>query len=708
MAKDKLLEMTWGEPDLPLIQAELEDILEDSARNLYRRDDFDRVRFCQWDGQSDDGRKHEDATGEQPIPWENASDVRVRLADRITNEHVNLALESFFRANMRVSGIEKEDRSRSAYWTDILKYFLEQHILPELRREVEILAQQVFGTTPAIGIMGCYWHQQTHNRLQKFDLNTLAQFVVANAQSEEEAMQLLNEFQMILQDEEMDERLVELVSAMFPAAVPKRVKRAIKDFRKTGQAELPVPYLTENRPKFTAHRLYDDIFVHSTCTDLERASMIVRREWYTETELREKTVSEGWSESFVEKCIEKTEGLSNIEQYDHRNPLVSSMARESRGIQGNNDGLYEIFYAYTRQYDPENNTPAIFCTAFSSSVTDEHAKHEMLDYAHCKMPFVLFTRERLSRALFDSRGIPELVETTQYEVKTQRDLRNDASQINVIPPLLVNARRGGLNLLVAPASQITITRPDDVGWLQPPPPSQGSIEAEQAAENDAREYFGGEDPENRLLYRQAVVNRWLDSWRIVMDQSLRLCMQYVDAETAARIVGVENPAEVAIDPNDIANKFDLSLRFSADLLNPEFMEKKLEALKALTQFDVTGALDRNKLLMYLAEAIDPQLAKDVVLDPTTAQQREIDEEQNAWIKIANEIEPVMKEGVNFPLRLQVAGQVTQVSQEIQRKLNENENIQALAQNRMKYLQFGVQQQENAQIGRMGTKPIQAA
>ena len=238
----------------------------------------------------------------------------------------------------------------------------------------------------------------------------------------------------------------------------------------------------------------------------------------------------------------------------------------------------------------------------------------MLEYGHNQMPFVLFSRERLSRSIFDSRGIPELVATNQYEAKVQRDLRNDASQISVIPPLLVNARRGGLNLLVAPASQMTITRPDDIQWLNPPVPSQGSIEAEQATIMDAERYFGDPmKPEAKQLYQQCMVNRWLDSWREALSQALSLCQQYLPPEFVARLTGgaVE---EIAVQQDDIAGRYDLSLRFSVDVLNQEFMEKKLDAVTKLTQFDVTGALDRSKLLEIIAESIDPMLAKQVVMD----------------------------------------------------------------------------------------------
>jgi hypothetical protein len=71
----------------------------------------------------------------------------------------------------------------------------------------------------------------------------------------------------------------------------------------------------------------------------------------------------------------------------------------------------------------------------------------------------------------------------------------------------------------------------------------------------------------------------------------------------------------------------------------------------------------------------------------------------------NEIEPPPKEGVNFQLRSQTAQQIMQTSQELQKKMQEKPLVKQLADNRMKYLQFGIQQQQNAQIGRVGVKSV---
>jgi len=69
------------------------------------------------------------------------------------------------------------------------------------------------------------------------------------------------------------------------------------------------------------------------------------------------------------------------------------------------------------------------------------------------------------------------------------------------------------------------------------------------------------------------------------------------------------------------------------------------------------------------------------------------------------IEPPSKEGVNFNLRKQTAEQIIQSSEELQQKMAEKPLVKQLADNRIKYLQFGIAQQENAQIGRVGVKPV---
>lgn len=691
-----------NEPDVHQLQAELQDILEDAHRHVQKRSEFDDTRFSRWEGQSESGRKHEDFLGYKPTPWEGASDTRNRLADRIVNHHVHLSLEAFFRANMDVVGLERNDARKASYWRDCLKYFLKQKMLPELRREVEILAQELYAGSPAIAILGVYWQQESVMRMKKFSIEDIAVMV----QSMGGDQKVLEDIIIIMQDPEATEDAMLIMKQSFPGVKDKVLEKGLKEFREFGETKLPAPTTHENRPRFVAHRLNEDIFLDSNTTEIDRARVIMRREWFTETELREKIVTEGFRESFVEEVLERAENTSGISQYDQRTPMRMSAPLEGRANEGDYDDLYEIFYAYSKQYDEDTNVPGIYCTAFSAHVNDDYGKHTLLEYGHNQMPFVLFSRERLSRSIFDSRGIPELVSTNQYESKLHRDLMNDASSISVLPPLLVNARRGGLNTMIAPASQMTITRPDDISWLQPPPISQGSLDAEKTAQLDAEKYFGmdPEDQERNMLYNQCVVNRWLDSWREALAQALCLCQQYLPTEFVSRITG-GSPQEIQILSDDIQGQYDLMLRFRVDALNPQFMEKKLQAVTQLTQFDTLGGIDRNALLKISAETIDPVLADEIVMDKDSASQKEIEDEQNTWIKIINEIEPIPKEGVNFNLRIQTAQQLLQTSGELQKRIQESPLVKQLSDNRMQYLQFGIQQKQNAQIGRVGVKPV---
>ena len=75
----------------------------------FRRTKSDDVRFAKWAGQNDDGKKHANDANSEPFPWEGASDTRVRLADQIINENVDILSTSFWRGVLRASPTEAND-----------------------------------------------------------------------------------------------------------------------------------------------------------------------------------------------------------------------------------------------------------------------------------------------------------------------------------------------------------------------------------------------------------------------------------------------------------------------------------------------------------------------------------------------------------------------------------------------------------------------
>jgi hypothetical protein len=688
------------EPDLPNLINDLQDILVDASDTIGAREAYDDVRYARWSGQSDDGRKHESDLGFVPGPWEGASDSRIRLADRIINEHVALVTEAFFRAQLQVVGVEKNDMTAAGTWSDLMNWLIHQKLEPELRQQVEILANHVFSDHPAVGILGIYWKQEVQMNHKTFGLEDLAKIIMGQGGDENALVEIVQK----MEDPQFRPQIMELVRGAFPGVEDKELEKALDDFIENQEATVSTPQIKENRPYFVAHKLFDDIFLPANTYDIQECGSVYRRQWMSEVAIREKIVSEDWPEEFVEELL-KHEGTSNVETSTFVETTGVGLESLNRGNRGSHDGMYEVWYSYQRQ-STDDDVPGIYCTIFSPFVRDLYAKHELLAYQHGEMPFVLFARERLGQSIFDSRSISEICMTYQTEVKIQRDCRTDATTISTLPPLQVHARRGGLNLLMAPGAQISVQRADDLNWLNPPPMPQGSIEIEQRCIDDVEQYFGGGgDIQRKLLYQQNVVNRWLASWRQAYNQCMQLIQQYWDTATISRVTNGK-PETMMISSDDIQGQYDMSLRFSADNLDPEFTQKKLEAIaKLVVPLDVTGVIDRSALVKLVLEMLSPQMAQELVMDDKHAALKEVDAEQNAWVKILAGIEPAMSEDVNFPLRVQTAQQVMQSSQELQQKMQQQPLVQQLAQNRLKYLQFGMQQKQNAATGRLGTSPV---
>jgi hypothetical protein len=85
-------------------------------------------------------------------------------------------------------------------------------------------------------------------------------------------------------------------------------------------------------------------------------------------------------------------------------------------------------------------------------------------------------------------------------------------------------------------------------------------------------------------------------------------------------------------------------------------------------------------------------------------QQEIQSEQAACSQIVSGVDPPLyQSGQNAQLRLQVI-QSTMQSPDYQHFLQSNPMAQQRMQNRVKNLQFQIQQQQNATIGKIGTNP----
>jgi hypothetical protein len=647
------------------------------------------TRYCIWPGQSEDGRKRAGSKGAAPFPWEGASDVRIRLADNIIRDNCAMLVNSFFKARVQVQPVEATDAPAKAAAQTVIQWLLYSHCIDDLRREIRLAAE--FRETYGLSVLAVDWQQTSRTEIKTFSLEE-AQAMLAQTQDPNLAA-LLQTVMDPLQEDVAAELLGEIVPELGKAS-------KVRELREKGVVEWEQPYIADNRPCFTALEPWEDIIFPVQTYSLQRAPFVARRELLTETELRERGALEGWDEGWMDMAVTYKGQVRRVNMNIHRTDQF---------LEEQNRDMIEIYHVYRKEFDEKTKAVRVTRSIVHYSIPDKCAVHELLPYAHGLYPFVELPRERATRPLLESRGIPELVQTAQNEIKIQRDFRADRASISILPPLKVPASRGKFDLVIGPAVQIPERRPNEIGWMDPPRSDNSSIEVENATRFDVNNYFGrlaeGVPPQMGMLHTQDLIDSWLLDMKLVIQQAFALAQQYLSPEEVARVSG-NNALQFGGSPADIRGRYDITAEFDARLLDAEALGAKLDYLaKVLVPLDSFGVIDRPGLVKYMFQAVDPNLAGILVKDIGQATQAEIEDEQGAFAKIAAGTEPPLKEGgQNAQVRLQTLQQIIQSNPAVQQRYQQDEIFKRMIDARAQAFQFRLQQEQNAVIGRVGAQP----
>ena len=679
-------------PDREKISEILSDIDQadaDGSQYVQRKLRNWNTRYCVWPGQSEDGRKHAGAMGRQPWPWDGAADTRVRLADNIIRDHCAILTNAFFKSRVQIQPVESMDIDKRTAAEAVLKWLLFQHCLDDLRREVRLAAE--FREKYGLAIMAVDWQQTTRTEIKRFTIEE-AQMMVQESQDPNLAALL-----EIVMDPLQEETAAELLGQVVPELGKVSKVRALRD---KGEVEWESPYIFESKPVWTALEAWEDVIFPIQTFSLQRAAFVARRELLNEVELRERAAVEGWDEDWVEEVVKHKGELKRIHLNLHRtDQFLFEQLRD----------LIEVWHVFRKENDPKTDAIRVTRSVISYHIPDKAAVHELLPYAHGMYPFVEMPRERATRPLLESRGIPELVQTAQEEIKIQRDYRADRASISILPPVRVPANRGKFDLVLGPGVQVPERRPGEIGWMDPPRPDAGSIEVENATRFDVNNYFGrmadGVPPQMAMIHTQEMVDSWLLDMKLCIIQTMALAQQYLTPEEVSRVTGNASLAFSA-SPQDIRGRFDITAEFDARLLDNEALGAKLKYLsEILVPMDSFGVIDRAGLVKYMFQAIDPNMATMLVQDIGAATAAEQEDEQGAFAKIAAGTEPPLKEGgQNAQVRLQTLQTIIQSNPAVQQRYQQDEIFRKMIDARAQAFQFQLQQSQNAVIGRVGAQP----
>jgi hypothetical protein len=682
--------------DLKELKEQFNRSLMQATGYLYSRQVADETRYCVWDGQSPDGRKRRDFLDEEPFPWEGAADTRQRYIDSKCKEVVDMQMNAIKRASFQAVPIESANATEATVIAQVLNYFLYNRIAQEWLRELELTLQWSASYGLSAGFV--YWRQDIDTDEVVITLQDFIQ-LASQDDSVKGLLIRLQETQGELDDE--DKEVAEMVfEQYFGGANP---KKCLKDLVKNGSFTYEQEYLKENRPAIKGMRFYEDFFLPANSYCIPDARWVVVRELLSTTEVEERAKLQNWDDDFkkqiqamVGKSILGSTYVNTWRQRITQNAFIDDV-----------EDLCELFTAYSKEW--EGKKLRMWKTIFHPMV-DFEGPREPYEYEHGKFPLVEFRFEVLARNLLQSRGIPELMETVQNELKAQRDSRIDRTSISTLPPMKVPANRGRTQYNIGPASQIPVAPNQDVGWLNPPPETNDSVEAEMTLLQSASDYLGltmeGVDPNKVANRTQRYVDQALLPVTEMCRQMFQLCQQYLSQDEFDRIAGATG-VQVNQSKIDIQNEYDIRIEFDSRNLNMEQLEQKMELIGQLVAQDTSGAVDKDFIIRYAFQAIDPVLARDGLRPPGSVSQQEINDEQDSLAKIAVGIEPPMvPQGQNYPLRLQVIQNTLKGSPKLQKEIFADPDSRALLENRIKFLTFQVQQQQNAQTGKVGAQPLQ--
>ena len=181
----------------------------------------------------------------------------------------------------------------------------------------------------------------------------------------------------------------------------------------------------------------------------------------------------------------------------------------------------------------------------------------------------------------------------------------------------------------------------------------------------------------------------------------QLSLQYLEPEEIQRITGTN------IVPESDMYQFDFVLKYDVRELDTEYVASKLSNIaQYVVPQDVSGVLDRNKLIGMITRAISPDIAEELIIDQAPASQKMYEDVkgQIGQMMLGNEASYTENDPA-AQTKMQYAQEIVGRNPKAQEALQGDELFRQLFENYTKNLQMSLMQQQNAQIGRIGVSQV---
>jgi hypothetical protein len=625
-----------------------------------------------WDGKSDDLRKH----GAASFPWEGASDQEVNVVGERIDMYVALFDQALQSSHIKAFPTSMAAMPKAAVVSGFLKWMRSSYI-PDFKRQMELGGNYLMEKGIMVSYVG--WNREKRSYLQSISLEQI-----------QEASPDLVEMILSGQDDEM---LLDLIQQSFPDLSTKRAKKAIKDLRKMGVAEIPFPRQTVDSPVVYACAPDGEVMFPSYISDPQRAPYMFWRTFLTAQELEKKVTNEGWDKEWVENAIKTLRGKDSMYLDGEK---VKTQTRLP--ITDDND-LVMVVYAYQRLIDEEDGSEGIYCTVFHPQ-TEGYAKHELLN-GYDDYPFVVTRLANDQKRMYEVQTFSDILRGPQMQIKTERDNRIDRASFATLPPIMYPAGRPPSDW--GPGRKVPYRRLGEIAFGPIPPRDDGSVESELSMRSQADRAVGLDLESPLSAARQKYyISKFLDHVKDVLTMAWKLYQRMGPDEVFFQVTGNPNPQVMTKGSPD--EDFSIMVSFDSLSNDPETSETQLKNMVSLVQLDRNGILDVDRLLEFVASSINPIFA-DYVLQPVEESQQKVQKNvTDDLAKIFAGIEvPAQPNGAQIAMQL-VQAYVQQP--DVAARAQSDEAFAARLQKYAEQYQFQLQQAQNAEIGKIGTAPAE--
>ena len=721
-----------------LIDEIKEAIMAASARDVFTKLTFcHQTRRCLWEGKPEfyDGRLTEDESTDQVWRWKGAPNISVPLCDKIVRWLMLMRAEVINSGDVRImprrASVPEGGENQAEVWQNALDYFIdvqESHL--SYQSELFGYCVEEFG----YGIQLVEIEKKFRNELRRMDLQAITDALVeqeqdARLQAAQEAagemavdpaqvltdevqqgiaqqVQIALEMMLAMSGKPSPDQLA-LITAVDARISDKEAAKVITQLRDDPNEAAEYTAPKDDGCQFRLKTLVPWVnCIHpGTLTGEGRTDMMAEVCYLPEVQLRERAMAEKWDKKALQELIDT-----------HKNQFFTELGigvdLPGWGLNGMGIGLivsqealtkfphWLVIYVY-RKITNKAGMPMVYRGALNPHM-EMMLMWEMTDLT--ELPIVVDTSEPVSFAM-DAQGVGQVIADKQNFVKDSLDNEGSRSQLGSNPPFL---RTNNTHVGIRPGKEMFSGRSGqnytDSMFLEVPNVDKGTLTLMDRVEKTIDDYYfrsSTTDPEDKRAFRKWKMMRARRCYSAV----LRLIWLQMQESIDVLQVSAINGRPVSLDTNrdQLRGEAAISIGVHLDGLSDDAADKFVKVLVQLMQADRGGAVDWNEGVQIAAQLLSPTFARRLVMSSQAAAGKIRDDEENRITKIVAGVPLDYPEKPTGPqMRLQVLQQWAAQPGNVARAASDPV-VAELMQKEQEYLQFAIQQKNNAVTGRTGVE-----